>query len=84
MVPPMAEAAAQFGQTVELGMAIEEEFAIEIPDAEADQIRSKIRSCGDAIPTAYLSARPLSGPLPKAPKDGDRPDARRSKQNQPG
>ena len=40
-------------------MAIEEEFAVEVPDAEADKIRSKIRSCGDAIPTAYLSARPL-------------------------
>ena len=33
-------------------MAIKEEFAIEIPDAEAD----KILSCGDAI--AYLSAHP--------------------------
>ena len=38
--------------TVELVMAIKEEFAIEIPDAEAD----KILSCGDAI--AYLSAHP--------------------------
>jgi len=38
--------------TVELVMAIEEEFGIEIPDSEAD----KILSCGDAI--SYLAAHP--------------------------
>jgi len=35
-------------------MAIEEEFAIEIPDSEAD----KILSCGDAI--SYISAHPMA------------------------
>jgi NADH dehydrogenase (ubiquinone) 1 alpha/beta subcomplex 1 len=39
---------------VELVMAIEEEFAIEIPDSEAD----KILSCGDAI--SYISAHPMA------------------------
>eukprot|EP00899_Mesostigma_viride_P006240 jgi/Mesvir1/15617/Mv03224-RA.1 len=38
--------------TVEMVMALEEEFAIEIPDSEAD----KIVSCSDAI--AYISAHP--------------------------
>lgn len=38
--------------TVEVVMAMEEEFAIEIPDAEAD----KITSVADAI--TYLSAHP--------------------------
>jgi NADH dehydrogenase (ubiquinone) 1 alpha/beta subcomplex 1 len=38
--------------TVELVMAIEEEFAIEIPDADAD----KILSCSDAI--KYLESHP--------------------------
>ena len=55
-VSPTATFQADLGldslDTVELVMAIEEEFAIEIPDAEAD----KILSCGDAI--AYLSAHP--------------------------
>lgn len=36
--------------TVELVMAFEDEFAIEIPDAEAE----KILSCGDAV--EYLSS----------------------------
>lgn len=40
--------------TVELVMAIEEEFAIEIPDSEAD----KILSCSDAI--SYISAHPMA------------------------
>lgn len=35
-------------------MAIEEEFAIEIPDSEAD----KILSCSDAI--SYISAHPMA------------------------
>lgn len=38
--------------TVELVMAIEEEFAIEIPDSEAD----KILSVPDAV--AYIAANP--------------------------
>jgi len=38
--------------TVEVVMAIEEEFAIEIPDADAD----KILSCADAI--KYLEGHP--------------------------
>ena len=37
---------------VELVMALEEEFALEIPDAEAD----KIRSASDAI--EYISTHP--------------------------
>jgi NADH dehydrogenase (ubiquinone) 1 alpha/beta subcomplex 1 len=40
--------------SVELVMAIEEEFAIEIPDSEAD----KILSCEDAI--LYISANPMA------------------------
>ena len=40
--------------TVEVVMAFEEEFAIEIPDSEAD----KIASCDDAI--TYLSNHPLA------------------------
>ncbi|KAI3435524.1 hypothetical protein D9Q98_001590 [Chlorella vulgaris] len=40
--------------TVELVMALEEEFAIEIPDSEAD----KIQSCGDAI--GYIAANPMA------------------------
>lgn len=40
--------------TVELVMALEEEFAIEIPDSEAD----KIQSCGDAI--SYISSNPMA------------------------
>jgi len=40
--------------SVELVMAIEEEFAIEIPDSEAD----KILSCEDAI--SYISANPMA------------------------
>jgi NADH dehydrogenase (ubiquinone) 1 alpha/beta subcomplex 1, acyl-carrier protein len=40
--------------TVELVMAIEEEFAIEIPDSEAD----KILSCGDAI--SFISTHPMA------------------------
>lgn len=40
--------------TVELVMAIEEEFAIEIPDSEAD----KILSCGDAI--SYICSNPMA------------------------
>lgn len=39
---------------VELVMAIEEEFAIEIPDSEAD----KILSCEDAI--SYISSNPMA------------------------
>jgi len=38
--------------TVEVVMAMEEEFAVEIPDAEAD----KIQSIPEAV--AYLSANP--------------------------
>ncbi len=40
--------------TVELVMAIEEEFAVEIPDAEAD----KISSCSQAI--EYIAAHPCA------------------------
>ncbi|KAL3692513.1 hypothetical protein R1sor_006164 [Riccia sorocarpa] len=40
--------------TVELVMAIEEEFAIEIPDAEAD----KISSCSEAI--EYVASHPAA------------------------
>jgi len=40
--------------TVELVMAIEEEFAIEIPDSEAD----KIISCDDAI--TYIASNPMA------------------------
>ena len=40
--------------TVELVMAIEEEFAIEIPDSEAD----KILSCSDAI--SFISTHPMA------------------------
>ena len=40
--------------TVEVVMAFEEEFSIEIPDSEAD----KILSVSDAI--AYVSAHPAS------------------------
>ena len=40
--------------TVELVMAIEEEFSIEIPDAEAD----KILSCSDAI--SYIAMHPMA------------------------
>ncbi len=39
---------------VELVMAIEEEFAVEIPDAEAD----KISSCSQAI--EYITAHPCA------------------------
>jgi acyl carrier protein len=39
---------------VELVMALEEEFAIEIPDSEAD----KIQSCSDAI--NYIAAHPMA------------------------
>jgi NADH dehydrogenase (ubiquinone) 1 alpha/beta subcomplex 1 len=35
-------------------MAIEEEFAIEIPDSEAD----KIQSCDDAI--TYIASNPMA------------------------
>jgi NADH dehydrogenase (ubiquinone) 1 alpha/beta subcomplex 1 len=38
--------------TVEVVMAFEEEFAIEIPDADAD----KILSCADAID--YIASQP--------------------------
>lgn len=40
--------------TVELVMAMEEEFKIEIPDSEAD----KIVSCKDAI--TYISSHPMA------------------------
>jgi NADH dehydrogenase (ubiquinone) 1 alpha/beta subcomplex 1 len=40
--------------TVEVVMAVEDEFAIEIPDAEAD----KIASIEDAA--AYISAHPMA------------------------
>ena len=40
--------------TVELVMALEEEFAIEIPDSEAD----KIQSCSDAI--SYIGSNPMA------------------------
>lgn len=40
--------------TVELVMALEEEFAIEIPDSEAD----KILSCGEAI--SYIASNPMA------------------------
>lgn len=40
--------------TVELVMALEEEFAIEIPDSEAD----KILSCADAI--SYIASNPMA------------------------
>ena len=40
--------------TVEVVMAIEDEFAIEIPDTEAD----KIASIGDA--TEYIAAHPMA------------------------
>lgn len=40
--------------TVELVMALEEEFAIEIPDSEAD----KILSCADAI--NYIASHPMA------------------------
>ncbi|KAL4535698.1 hypothetical protein Ndes2526B_g06585 [Nannochloris sp. 'desiccata'] len=40
--------------TVELVMAIEEEFAIEIPDSEAD----KILSCSDAI--SFVATNPMA------------------------
>jgi acyl carrier protein len=40
--------------TVELVMALEEEFAIEIPDAEAD----KITSVGEAV--SYIAAHPMA------------------------
>ncbi len=40
--------------TVELVMALEEEFAIEIPDSEAD----KILSCTDAI--SYIASNPMA------------------------
>lgn len=40
--------------TVELVMALEEEFAIEIPDSEAD----KILSCNEAI--SYIAAHPMA------------------------
>ena len=40
--------------TVELVMALEEEFAVEIPDSEAD----KIASCADAI--GYISTHPMA------------------------
>lgn len=39
---------------VELVMALEEEFAIEIPDSEAD----KILSCSEAI--SYVSSNPMA------------------------
>ena len=59
---PQVSAAAAFQKdlgldsldTVELVMAIEEEFAIEIPDSEAD----KIASTADAI--AYVAANPMA------------------------
>jgi NADH dehydrogenase (ubiquinone) 1 alpha/beta subcomplex 1 len=38
--------------TVELVMALEEEFSVEVPDAEAD----KIYSCSDAI--EYIASQP--------------------------
>lgn len=40
--------------TVELVMALEEEFAIEIPDSEAD----KILSCSEAI--SYIAQNPMA------------------------
>ena len=40
--------------TVEVVMALEEEFAIEIPDSEAD----KILSCTDAI--SYVASHPMA------------------------
>jgi NADH dehydrogenase (ubiquinone) 1 alpha/beta subcomplex 1, acyl-carrier protein len=43
--------------TVEVVMAIEEEFSIEIPDKDADEIRT----VGDAI--KYISEQPEYGPL---------------------
>lgn len=39
---------------VEIVMAIEDEFAVEIPDAEAD----KIASIGDAV--EYITAHPMA------------------------
>lgn len=39
---------------VEVVMAIEEEFAVDIPDAEAD----KIKSVGDAV--AYITSHPMA------------------------
>ena len=40
--------------TVEVVMAMEEEFAVEIPDAEAD----RIASVGDAV--EYVAAHPMA------------------------
>lgn len=55
-VTPSASFAADLGldslDAVELVMALEEEFGVEIPDAEAD----KILSTGEAI--SYLAAHP--------------------------
>eukprot|EP00241_Pyramimonas_parkeae_P009758 CAMPEP_0114237856 /NCGR_PEP_ID=MMETSP0058-20121206/7614_1 /TAXON_ID=36894 /ORGANISM="Pyramimonas parkeae, CCMP726" /LENGTH=112 /DNA_ID=CAMNT_0001349927 /DNA_START=105 /DNA_END=443 /DNA_ORIENTATION=- len=57
-VTPNATFATDLGldslDTVEVVMAFEEEFAIEIPDSEAD----KIASCEDAI--TYLANHPLA------------------------
>ena len=56
VVSPSASFQSDLGldslDTVEVVMAIEEEFAIEIPDADAD----KILSCADAI--KYLESHP--------------------------
>mmetsp|Transcript_26182 Transcript_26182/g.43823 ORF Transcript_26182/g.43823 Transcript_26182/m.43823 type:complete len:122 (-) Transcript_26182:68-433(-) len=57
-VTPTAKFNADLGldslDAVEVVMSFEEEFGIEIPDAEAD----KITSCSDAI--AYISGHPLA------------------------
>ena len=47
-------AATGFQDTVELVMALEEEFAIEIPDSEAD----KILSTADTV--SYVAAHPMA------------------------
>ncbi len=62
VAPPQVSPSASFQKdlgldsldTVELVMALEEEFAIEIPDSEAD----KILSCGEAI--SYIASNPMA------------------------
>jgi len=60
--PSKVQAESKFGDdlgldsldAVEVVMAIEDEFAVEIPDAEAD----RIGSVGDAV--EYISAHPMA------------------------
>ncbi|KAL7550090.1 hypothetical protein ACHAWF_013325 [Thalassiosira exigua] len=60
--PSKVQAASKFGEdlgldsldAVEVVMAIEDEFAVEIPDAEAD----RIASVGDAV--EYIAAHPMA------------------------